>query len=96
MLRQLRSELDTRGAMFVRGLARHLTATGAGVRIELESGESIAAKQFVCGDRFTLADVTKLLQPAPCGSVQRLIEERLADRADGPGSPGQVVAVSSK
>jgi len=25
-----------------------------------------------------------------------MIEERLADRADGPGSPGQVVAVSSK
>ena len=26
---------------------------------------------------FTLADVTKLLRPAACGSVQRLIEERL-------------------
>ncbi len=28
---------------------------------------------------FTLGDVTKLLRPAPCGSVQRLIEERLAE-----------------
>jgi MerR family mercuric resistance operon transcriptional regulator len=28
---------------------------------------------------FTLDDVTKLLRPAPCGSVQRLIEGRLAD-----------------
>ena len=26
---------------------------------------------------FTLDDVVKLLRPAPCGSVQRLIEERL-------------------
>ena len=26
---------------------------------------------------FTLHDVSKLLRPAPCGSVQRLIEERL-------------------
>lgn len=30
---------------------------------------------------FTLGDVTKLLRPAPCGSVQRLIEERLAEVA---------------
>jgi MerR family mercuric resistance operon transcriptional regulator len=28
---------------------------------------------------FTLSDVTKLLRPAPCGSVQHLIEERLAE-----------------
>ncbi len=28
---------------------------------------------------FTLDDVTKLLRPAPCGSVQRLIEERLVE-----------------
>lgn len=28
---------------------------------------------------FTLKDVTKLLRPAPCGSVQHLIEERLAE-----------------
>jgi MerR family mercuric resistance operon transcriptional regulator len=31
---------------------------------------------------FTLGDVTKLLRPAPCGSVQRLIEERLDQVAD--------------
>ncbi len=28
---------------------------------------------------FTLNDVTKLLRPAPCGSVQRLIEGRLVE-----------------
>jgi DNA-binding transcriptional MerR regulator len=28
---------------------------------------------------FTLDDVTQLLRPAPCGSVQRLIEERLVE-----------------
>ena len=28
---------------------------------------------------FTLNDVTKLLRPAPCGSVQHLIEERLVE-----------------
>ncbi len=28
---------------------------------------------------FTLDDVTKLLRPAPCGSVQRLIEGRLVE-----------------
>ena len=28
---------------------------------------------------FTLHDVTKLLRPAPCGSVQRLIEGRLVE-----------------
>ncbi len=28
---------------------------------------------------FTLDDVTKLLRPAPCGSVQRLIEQRLSE-----------------
>ena len=28
---------------------------------------------------FTLNDVTKLLRPAPCGSVQQLIEQRLND-----------------
>jgi MerR family mercuric resistance operon transcriptional regulator len=27
---------------------------------------------------FTLGDITKLLRPAPCGSVQGVIEERLA------------------
>ena len=31
---------------------------------------------------FTLADVQRLLRPAPCGSVQRLIEARLTDVAD--------------
>ena len=30
---------------------------------------------------FKLDDVTKLLRPAPCGSVQRLIEERLGEVA---------------
>ena len=28
---------------------------------------------------FTLDDVTKLLRPAPCGSVQHLIEDRLEE-----------------
>ena len=28
---------------------------------------------------FTLDDVTKLLRPAPCGSVQQLIEDRLGE-----------------
>lgn len=31
---------------------------------------------------FTLGDVTKLLRPAPCRSVQRLIEERLDQVGD--------------
>ena len=31
---------------------------------------------------FTLDDVTRLLRPAPCGSVQGLIEERLAGVAE--------------
>ena len=31
---------------------------------------------------FTLADITKLLRPAPCGRVQELIEERLQHVAE--------------
>lgn len=43
---------------------------------DLEKLRFIRAAQ---GTGFTLADVIKLMRPAPCGSVQGLIEERLEE-----------------
>ncbi len=46
----------------------------------LYSVDDLARLRFIRAAQatgFTLDDVTRLLRPAPCGSVQRLIEERL-------------------
>jgi MerR family mercuric resistance operon transcriptional regulator len=46
----------------------------------LYSADDLARLRFIRaaqGTGFTLDDVTKLLRPAPCGSVRRLIEHRL-------------------
>ena len=46
----------------------------------LYSGDDLERLRFIRAAQatgFTLKDVTKLLRPAPCGSVQELIEERL-------------------
>ncbi len=46
----------------------------------LYSDEDLERLRFIRAAQatgFTLADVTKLLRPAPCGKVQGLIEERL-------------------
>jgi MerR family mercuric resistance operon transcriptional regulator len=46
----------------------------------LYSGDDLQRLRFIRAAQatgFTLEDVTKLLRPAPCGSVQQLIEDRL-------------------
>ena len=48
----------------------------------LYSADDLARLRFIRAAKatgFTLNDVTKLLRPAPCGSVQVLIEERLEE-----------------
>ncbi len=50
----------------------------------LYSDEDLERLRFIRAAQatgFTLADVTKLLRPAPCGKVQGLIEERLTQVA---------------
>ena len=48
----------------------------------LYSPDDLARLRFIRAAQatgFTLDDVTKLFRPAPCGSVQHLIEERLVE-----------------
>ena len=48
----------------------------------LYSQQDLKRLQFIRAAQatgFTLQDITKLLRPAPCGKVQGLIEERLAN-----------------
>ncbi len=51
----------------------------------LYAQEDVERLRFIRGAQapgFTLRDVTELLQPAPCGKVQGLIERRLETVAD--------------
>ncbi len=62
------------------GLLRPSTRTHSNYR--LYADEQLQRLRFIRAAQatgFRLADVIKLLRPAPCGKVQSLIEERLAE-----------------
>ncbi len=65
------------------GILRPAGRSGSNYR--LYSQEDVERLRFIRGAQatgFTLRDVTELLQPAPCGKVQGLIERRLETVAD--------------
>ena len=59
-----------------------MTSARSPANYRLFSADDLARLRFIRAAQatgFKLDDVKKLLRPAPCGSVQRLIEDRLSE-----------------